>query len=174
MAVDSQQLRRRPVNIANLPPHIQQSLANGQPFVGEDGSTVYPDGTATGAGDSPDDFVSPYPAPQMTNYNPNAMPLASAPVAAPDVSPLANPMFDRYNKVARQGMPGQPPKQDPMAALMGQPDVAPQRNVQLSVQGPQVTYDGGGPNAGQGGQGGGTYGGRIGRRRSASMMRPPR
>ncbi len=164
--MDSTQLRRKPVNMANMPPHVQQSLANGQPYRAEDGSVVYPDGTSTGAGDSPDDFISPYAAPQMTNFNPNAAPLPAAAGPVPNVSPFADPMFDRYFAVSGAGMPGQPgavgggplPQTGPAALGAPAADVAPTRNVQLTVEGPRV----------------GTYGGRVGRRRSASQMRPRR
>ncbi len=180
--MDSQQLRRRPVNIANLPPQVQAAMANGQPFTAEDGSVVYPDGTATGAGDSPDDFISPYAAapPQMTNFNPGAQPLpAAAPAGpAPKVSPFADPMYDRYFTVANAGMPGQPgalgggPLPTNGMPALGAPaaDVAPTRNVQLSVEGPRVDYNGGAPYGGKSGSAP-TMPGRMGRRQSTTSRR---
>lgn len=172
----SPQLKKKPMrDMSNLPPQVQAALAQGQPFTAEDGSTIYPDGTYTGAGDSPDDFGMP----QAMDYGPggfNASPAFVTPDAqagyppTEPVDPFASPVFNAYNKVVKRGMPGQPPKQDPLMDPLAGSDGTPTRNVQLSVEGPKVNYDGTGPT---GKSANPMYGGRIGRRQS-SISQPRR
>lgn len=166
---------------ANLPPQMQAQLAQGQPVTYEDGSVVYPDGTSTGAGDSPDDFAMP----QAMDYGPggfNASPAFVTPDATAGypptepVDPFASPVFNAYNKTVKRGMPGQPPKQDPMMdPLAGSDGTQPSRNVQLTVEGPRVgTYGAGTQEPGAAGKSKNPmYGGRIGRRQS-SIAQPRR
>lgn len=171
-------LKRKPVNLQNLPPQVQAALAQGQPYTAEDGSVIYPDGTSTGAGDSPDDFALG----QAVDYGPggfNSSPMLGGPGAqggypptAPPApaDPFASPVFDAFNKTMKRGMPGQPPKQDGLTdPLAGSDGTQPSRNVQLAVEGPKVTYDGGGPTGGKDSTSRPMYGGRIGRRRSTPI-----
>lgn len=171
-------LKRKPANLQNLPPHLRQQLAQGQPITAEDGSVIYPDGTSTGAGDSPDDFALP----QAMDYGPggfNASPAFVPPDAqagyppTEPTDPFASPVFNAYNRTVKRGMPGQPPKQDPLLdPLAGSDGTQPSRNVQLSVEGPKVTYDGTGPTGGTSANP--MYGGRFGRRQQSSISQPRR
>lgn len=151
---------RKPVDLGQLPPEMQQRLAAGETVRFEDGSAIYPDGTSEGAGDSPDDYTMP-PALDMGPGGFNSAPSFAGPApsfagsappadAAPNPGYLADPMFDRYNRtVAGGGPPTAPdagPFPDPFAPPATSP--APGPGVQLTVEGPRVGDYGVGPNEG--------------------------
>jgi hypothetical protein len=105
--------KRKPFNILALPPEMQAQLAGGQPIQFEDGSTVYPDGTAEGAGDSPDDFTSS-PAASMPGGM-GDMPMGEPPLPPPGddfgTGPKAafrGPQFDSHFARRDAEFPGTP------------------------------------------------------------------
>jgi hypothetical protein len=57
-------LSRRPFDMSRLPTAMRSRLDQGETIRFEDGSALYPDGTATGVGDSPDDFAKKKEAPK--------------------------------------------------------------------------------------------------------------
>lgn len=92
---------------------MQAQLAAGQPLQFEDGSTVYPDGTAEGAGDSPDDFTTS-PAATMPGGLGDA-PMGEAPLPPPPEAfgsaPKAafkGPQFDAHFSRRDASFPGTP------------------------------------------------------------------
>lgn len=127
-------LKRRPFDPSLMPPDVQQQLAAGQPVTLEDGSVLYPDGTSTGPGDSPDDFAMPD---QGFDYGPGgygqalglpqslAGPAGPPATAPPDlgiggdpgmgrISPFHDamgniaPQFERFFATANAPFPGTP------------------------------------------------------------------
>ncbi len=114
--------KRKPFNILALPPEMQAQLAAGQPLQFEDGSTVYPDGTAEGAGDSPGDFVGPPGASIPTGMNgmgamPGGMgdaPMGEAPLPPPPEefgtgkNVFKGPQFDSHFSRRDASFPGTP------------------------------------------------------------------
>lgn len=184
--------RQGPLDLSQLPPEIQQQLAAGQPVTGEDGSIIYPDGTFTGAGDSPDDFEAGAfdfgpggfnASPHITGGPPTAPPPGGMGgemgMAPPPTSPFDGPQFDRYLATANApfpgtpgGLGGPPPEtSNPMGDPVGDAADA-EPNVRLSVEGPTVgTFGANGP-----GEAGAArvpaLPGRIGRRMSQRQARP--
>jgi hypothetical protein len=178
-ATSPPQVQRRPFDMTRLPPEMQQRLMSGETIAFEDGSTLYPDGTASGAGDSPNDFAPGggydmgaggyNSSPQL--LGPQALASGGAP---PATSPFMDaqsgamqPQFERYFAAANAGMPGQPAPAEGLAASnpMGDPigDAADQRApVHLTVEGPRVGTYGAGPS--QAAKARAPYGGRVGRR----------
>lgn len=177
------QKARRPINLANLPPQIQQQLAQGQPWQAEDGSVIYPDGTAEGAGDSPDDFVGGGMAAQGYDMQPGAWGAnpPTSPQAAP-ADPLANPVFDRYKTTVANAAPwqnpptapdqvignplGEPGFPDPLGDLTAQQDTRQPITINNGAQAAEPY--GAGPE-----QTGPRYGGRVGRRMVGSVSSRP-
>ncbi len=190
-------LARKPYDLSQLPPEIQQRIAAEGQYTAEDGSTVYADGTYTGAGDSPGDFGMADPtmgggfAGGGFAANPGFMG-APAPSVAADpalvADPLASPQFDRYFNTANAAFPGTPGgvgggpvNNNPMGEPMLDPFAgAPSTEVSepfLLGAGPTVTPPadavaarrqmGGVGDVGTQSAGTGSYGGRFGRRTAA-------
>jgi hypothetical protein len=108
--------KRRAFDLTKLPPEMQSQLAAGQPITFDDGSTVYPDGTAEGAGDSPDDFtMGPATAPpgmsggkgmggmhpmpdggMMPNAEMGMGMMEEEPLPAPPTNVFEGPQFERH------------------------------------------------------------------------------
>ncbi len=105
-------LAKKKIDITQLPPEMQAQLASGKPITHEDGSVIYPDGTASGAGDSPDDYAPGFAAgPAAGNAILAGEPapvVDAAPVAAEPANPLAGPMFRPYRQRANAAFPGTP------------------------------------------------------------------
>jgi hypothetical protein len=108
-------LARKPFDLSMLPPEIQARIAAEGQYTAEDGSTIYADGTYTGAGDSPGDYGMQDP---MVGggyaQNPNFMGAPAPTLGAPEdpalapADPFMGPQFDRYFTTANAGFPGTP------------------------------------------------------------------
>lgn len=187
------QLKRRPFDLSGLPPQMQQAIMTNGQLTLDDGSVIYADGTATGAGDSPDDYdLGPggfNGSPQFGG--PAALGGGGYPGVAPaaPTDPFASAQFDRYFGVANAGFPGQPggigggpapaegpAAMNPMGDPMGDPFAveAQQRpGVQLTVEAPRVgAYGAGETGDARVGSGQGKYGGRLGRRMASGQRKP--
>lgn len=139
---------RQPFDITQLPPEHQAQLAAGYPVTFEDGSVVYPDGTFTGAGDSPNDFAVPDSTTMGGDQGGGMAAPATAPATAPPdmgtggggQNPFGGPVFDPYNQVAGGAFPGTPggigggPTPDAFG-VMGTGQSAPAVRPDLYVQG---------------------------------------
>jgi hypothetical protein len=191
-------LKRKPIDLSILPPEMQQAIMQNGQITLEDGSAIYADGTATGAGDSPDDFGFGMPNAGAMNVSyggygggeqaaPGTMP--EAPMAEEPRNPLAGPMFQRYRQTAKAPMPGTPgglggaPAEEgnPMEEPFPNPFETPEPARSVSVPG-GASVIGGSPQAAST-PGGGytqaddpmkkktpTYGGRFGRRQATRSM----
>lgn len=100
---------RKPYDLSKLSPEDMARLQQEGSLTFEDGSAIYPDGTYTGAGDSPDDFSDGGVAGGGGTAGPPA-PSLGAPAGGGPVAdgPLAGPQFDRYFTTANAGFPGTP------------------------------------------------------------------
>lgn len=187
-------LARKPYDLAKLPPEIQARIAAEGQYTAEDGSTVYADGTYTGAGDSGNDFAGGGYAPMSgMGYQSQPDPLmAGAPDPGLGVDPFAGPQFDRYFTTANAGFPGTPGgvgggpvSNNPMGEAMLDPFAdAPPTEVSepfLLGAGPTVTppadavsarrqMGGVQPAAGTNGAPAAGYAGRVGRNRAAQQV----
>jgi hypothetical protein len=191
-------LKRKPFDLSTLPPEMQQAIMSNGQITLEDGSAIYADGTATGAGDSPDDFGFGMPNAGAMNVSyggygggegmaPGTMP--EAPMAEEPRNPLGGPMFQRYRQTAKAPMPGTPgglggaPAEEgnPMEEAFPNPFETPEPARSVSVPG-GASVIGGSPQAATT-PGGSytqaddplkkkspTYGGRFGRRQASRTM----
>lgn len=161
--------KRTPFDLSALPPEMQQQLVNGQSVSLDDGSVLYPDGTMdsgvlTGGYDM---------GPGGWNKPPELGGVGSFPGTADTTpgDPLAGPLFRRYRQTVAAGMPGQAPADtglaqpalDVLPPPFGQ---QPPPSVNLTVESPRVGDFGAGTQ-----QRRPQYGGRIGRRLSATNLR---
>lgn len=179
-------LKRRPFDLSQLPPEMQQQIMSAGQMTLEDGSTIYADGSATGAGDSPDDFAV-YGTPNAGTMQGAGFGYSgpSAPGAMPEdvqSNPLGGPMFKRYRQTAKAGMPGQEPANDnPMDDPLPNPFETPAPARSVTVPG-GASVTNGSPQAASTPASkytqaddpmkkkGNTYAGRFGRRQTARSM----
>lgn len=107
-------LARKPFDLSKLSPEDMARLQNEGSLTFEDGSAIYPDGTYSGAGDSPNDFAGGGFAPQSAGLamgglgGPPPAPDPALGGAAPATDPFASPQFDRYFSTANAPFPGTP------------------------------------------------------------------
>lgn len=109
--------KRQPFDLTKLPPEMQQRIAAEGSITFEDGSAVYADGTATGAGDSAGDYAMDG---AMSGFDmgsggwTSAPQFSGPPTAAPESmtdepgNPLGGPLFRRYRQTANAPFPGTP------------------------------------------------------------------
>lgn len=105
-------LARKPFDLSKLSPEDMARLQNEGSLTFEDGSAIYPDGTYSGAGDSPNDFAGGL----GMGGAPQAAGMAGSPAPALGVNggeglvadPFAGPQFDRYFNTANAPFPGTP------------------------------------------------------------------
>jgi hypothetical protein len=128
-------LRRTPFDLSVLPPELQAQLQSGQTVTLDDGSVVYPDGTAQGAGDSPDDFATspedvplPPPPPDVVAQMMAELAGGPAPLPSAPVDPFAGRQFDRHFAVRDAGplLFGDEEASNPMQDALPDPFETPQ------------------------------------------------
>lgn len=177
-------IARKPFDLSKLPPEMQQRIQAEGSLTAEDGSTIYADGTFTGAGDSPDDFGG-YGLAGGTGGGAPVPALGDAGIAggaaATPAGPFAGPQFDRYFTTANAAFPGTPggvgggpvkapnPMLEPTDPFATAPEVEAQQPFLLSAPTTKPPADAIAARRQMGGAQPatpttGTYGGRYGRR----------
>lgn len=100
-------IARKPFDLSKLSQQDMARLQAEGSLTFEDGSAIYPDGTYSGAGDSPNDFTGGGFAPQSPSLaGPPDPALGAAPGMVAD--PFAGAQFDRYFTTANAPFPGTP------------------------------------------------------------------
>lgn len=174
-------IARKPFDLSKLPPEMQQRIQAEGSLTAEDGSTIYADGTFTGAGDSANDFGSMAGA--MGGAPVPALGAEAGLVAdaGASTSPLAGPQFERYFTTANAAFPGTPggvgggpakapnPMLEPTDPFATAPEVEAQQPFLLSAPTTKPPADAIAARRQMGGAQPatpttGTYGGRYGRR----------